>query len=65
MWFERNQSISLLPPVFDIYGTVGSSVLIIKAIHLNHSGVYVCQVGGATASFAVEVQRIGKRLASE
>jgi hypothetical protein len=29
---------------------------------LNHSGVYMCQVGGAAASFVVEVERTGKRL---
>jgi hypothetical protein len=49
-----------MPPVFDIQGADGSSRLTIKAIHMNHSGVYVCQVGGATASFVVEVEMIGK-----
>jgi hypothetical protein len=60
MWLERNQSTALLPPVFGIHGTSGSSMLAING--LNHSGVYMCQVGGAAASFVVEVERMGKRL---
>jgi hypothetical protein len=62
MWFERNQSISLVPPVFDIHGAAKSSRLTINDINLNHSGVYVCQVGNETASFVIEVEMIGKRL---
>jgi hypothetical protein len=61
MWFERNQSISLVPPVFDILGVVGLSILTINEIHLNHSGVYVCEVRGATTSFVIEVRSRGKR----